>query len=75
MNMVMNNDGAGNVLHTDSLLPPHRWSAEFKSALTTALSMDPMEFRNSRDLAQWNAVAANPPFGTKIRIAGAEVLE
>ena len=29
MNMVMNNDGSGNILQTNSLLPPHEWSTDF----------------------------------------------
>ena len=31
MNMVMNNDGSGNILNTNSLLPPHEWSDGFRS--------------------------------------------
>ena len=28
MNMVMNNDGSGNIIQLNSLLPPHEWSEE-----------------------------------------------
>ena len=31
MNMVMNNDGSGNILQTNSLLPPHEWTDEFRT--------------------------------------------
>lgn len=75
MNMVMNNDGSGNILPANSLLPPHQWEADFKAKLSEALGLSPMEFRRPIDLAQFDAVAANPPFGTKIRITGADVLE
>lgn len=37
MNMVMNNDGSGNILQTNSLLPPHEWSDDFRSRLAEAL--------------------------------------
>ena len=37
MNMVMNNDGSGNILQINSLLPPHEWSDEFKNRLAEAL--------------------------------------
>ena len=37
MNMVMNNDGSGNILQTNSLLPPHEWTDEFKTRLAEAL--------------------------------------
>ena len=41
MNMVMNNDGSGNILRTDSLLPPHLWEADFKNALARVLKIKP----------------------------------
>jgi len=34
MNMVMNNDGSGNIFQTNALLPPHEWADEFKSKLS-----------------------------------------
>lgn len=41
MNMVMNNDGSGNILRTDSLLPPHMWEADFKESLAKSLKIKP----------------------------------
>ena len=32
MNMVMNNDGSGNINRENSLLPPHEWSPELKKS-------------------------------------------
>ena len=37
MNMVMNNDGSGNICRNDSLLPPHEWSSDLKNQLAEAL--------------------------------------
>ena len=39
MNMVMNNDGSGNIHPNNSLLPPHEWSQEFKEKLADALQI------------------------------------
>lgn len=39
MNMVMNNDGSGNILQTNSLLPPHEWTDEFRKKLADALGI------------------------------------
>ena len=40
MNMVMNNDGSGNIYQTDSLLPPHQWEAAFRRELAAALDVE-----------------------------------
>ena len=39
MNMVMNNDGSGNILRQDSLLHPHQWDTEFRNELCKALDI------------------------------------
>ena len=52
MNMVMNNDGSGNILQTNSLLPPHEWSDEFKSRLADALGIKKAEIRNHNTIAK-----------------------
>jgi type I restriction enzyme M protein len=39
MNMVMNNDGSGNILQNDTLLPPHEWTDDFKTKLASALGI------------------------------------
>lgn len=68
MNMVMNNDGSGNILRTDSLLPPHLWETDFKSALAGALKITPAELSNKDSIGFFDVIITNPPFGSKILI-------
>ena len=74
MNMVMNNDGSGNIFQTDSLLPPHEWSEEFKAGLAHGLNIDPSVLTNERSLSYFDVVVTNPPFGSKIVIRDRSVL-
>ena len=53
MNMVMNNDGAGNLFQCNSLENPHRWADEVTKAVP---------------LGSIDVLVTNPPFGTKIVI-------
>lgn len=46
MNMVMNNDGSGNILQSNSLLPPHEWSDDFRARLSDALNIKKSDLRN-----------------------------
>ena len=75
MNMVMNNDGSGNILRENSLLPPHEWNADFRDALTSALGISKGSLRTWRDLAQFDVIVTNPPFGAKIPVNSPSVLE
>lgn len=75
MNMVMNNDGSGNILQTNSLLPPHEWTAEFKSKLAVALRITPEEIRNHRSIEFFDVIVTNPPFGSNIPILDHQILE
>jgi type I restriction enzyme M protein len=81
MNMVMNNDGSGNILQTNSLLPPHEWTEEFKSKLSEALKPseisgdDKIEIRNRTTIGLFDVIITNPPFGSKIPIQDANILE
>ena len=77
MNMVMNNDGSGNILRQDSLLHPHQWDSSFKKELGIALGSkeEPILFRSPEDLAQFDVIATNPPFGSKLPVKDAETLE
>lgn len=75
MNMVMNNDGSGNILQTNSLLPPHEWSDEFRTKLAEALGIDKAEIRNHETLEFFNVIVTNPPFGSKIPIKDEPVLK
>ncbi len=74
MNMVMNNDGSGNILQTNSLLPPHEWNDEFKSKLSEALGVNKAEIRNHDTIAFFDVIVTNPPFGSKIPIEDENVL-
>jgi type I restriction enzyme M protein len=75
MNMVMNNDGSGNILQTNSLLPPHEWSDEFRSKLADALGVNKAEIRNHSSIDYFDVIVTNPPFGSKIPIKDKNVLE
>ncbi|MCM1569107.1 MAG: N-6 DNA methylase [Roseburia sp.] len=75
MNMVMNNDGSGNILQTNSLLPPHEWTEEFRTKLAEALGMNKAELRNHNTLGRFDIIITNPPFGSKIPVKDKNVLE
>jgi len=68
MNMVMNNDGSGNILRTDSLLPPQRWETDFKNLLAKSLKVKPAELSNKESIGCFDVIITNPPFGSKILI-------
>lgn len=74
MNMVMNNDGSGNILRQDSLLHPHQWEDNFRKAFANALGVDPSTLRSADDLGLFDAIATNPPFGSKLPIKDQETL-
>ncbi len=75
MNMVMNNDGSGNILQTNSLLPPHEWTDEFRTKLAEALDIDKDDLRNYNSIAYFNVIVTNPPFGSKIPVKDKNILE
>lgn len=75
MNMVMNNDGSGNIFQTNSLLPPHEWSDDFKARLAEALYIDKDEIRNYATIGYFDVIVTNPPFGSKIPIKDTAILE
>lgn len=75
MNMVMNNDGSGNILQTNSLLPPHEWADEFKTRLADALHVKKSDIRNHTSIAYFDVIVTNPPFGSKIPIKDKNILE
>ena len=74
MNMVMNNDGSGNILQTNSLLPPHEWTDDFKTRLANALQVDKKSIKNKDDIAFFDVIVTNPPFGSKIPIKDYAIL-
>lgn len=75
MNMVMNNDGSGNILQTNSLLPPHEWSDEFKTRLADALGIEKSAIRNHKTIEFFDVIVTNPPFGSKIPIKDETILK
>jgi len=75
MNMVMNNDGSGNILRQDSLLHPHQWEDSFRKQFATALAIDPKTLRSEKDLGHFDVIATNPPFGSKLPIKDEETLK
>lgn len=75
MNMVMNNDGSGNIFRQDSLLHPHQWEGSFKKQFSEALGIDPASLRNEHSLAHFDLIATNPPFGSKLPIKDEETLK
>lgn len=74
MNMVMNNDGSGNILQANSLLPPHEWSDDFKTRLANALQVDKKLIKNKDDIDFFDVIVTNPPFGSKIPIKDYAIL-
>lgn len=75
MNMVMNNDGSGNILQTNSLLPPHEWTDDFKTKLSEALGIDKSAIRNHTTIGFFDVIVTNPPFGSKIPIKDENILK
>ena len=75
MNMVMNNDGSGNIYRNDSLLPPHEWSQELKQELADALKIQAESITNTDSIAFFDVIVTNPPFGSDIPIKDTHVLE
>ena len=60
MNMVMNNDGRGGLFCANSLLKPSAW---------------PKAVQQIIELGSMDIVMTNPPFGTKIKIEGQDILD
>lgn len=75
MNMVMNNDGSGNIFQTDSLLPPHAWEADFRKSLAKVLDVKESALRNHDGIGYFDIIMTNPPFGSKIPIKDSHILE
>lgn len=75
MNMVMNNDGSGNILRTNSLLPPHQWSTRFKEKLAESLNISVTDITSHNSIGFFDIILTNPPFGSKIPIKDNTILE
>ena len=74
MNMVMNNDGSGNIYRNDSLLPPHEWSIDLKKQLAEALNIEADSIKNPNTIEFFDVIITNPPFGSKIPIKDSHIL-
>ena len=73
MNMVMNNDGAGQLFHANSLEPFSAFSPELRKALR----LDLKDVKGNAALAEGHGVTVivtNPPFGSKIPIEDPAIL-
>ena len=75
MNMVMNNDGSGNIFQNDSLLPPHEWSQELKQELSDALKIQAGSITTADSIGFFDVIVTNPPFGSKIPVRDGHILE
>ncbi|NTW76907.1 MAG: N-6 DNA methylase [Syntrophaceae bacterium] len=78
MNMVMNNDGSGNIYQCDTLLPPHEWDINypgFRDALKTAIADPAVTLTNHTTISFADVIVTNPPFGSKIPIKDPHILE
>jgi len=75
MNMVMNNDGSGNILKLNSLLPPQEWDEKTKKQMASSLGISHTEIRNHKSIGFFDVIVTNPPFGSKIPIKDQQILE
>jgi type I restriction enzyme M protein len=75
MNMVMNNDGSGNIFQLNTLLPPQEWQEETRMRLEKILELKKGAIRNYKTLGYFDVIVTNPPFGSKIPIKDQQILE
>lgn len=75
MNMVMNNDGSGNIMRLNTLLPPHEWTADVREKLAEALGVEKGSLRSKKDIGVFDVIVTNPPFGSKLPIIDPHILE
>lgn len=75
MNMVMNNDGSGNIMQMNTLLPPQEWDDGTKTHLAEALHIPKKAIKNHATIGFFDVIVTNPPFGSKIPIRDTQVLE
>lgn len=77
MNMVMNNDGSGNINECNTLLPPHEWDINYpglRESLRKALSDPSIALASHNNIAFADVIITNPPFGSKIPIKDSHIL-
>lgn len=74
MNMVMNNDGSGNIIQLNTLQRPVLWPDDRKAIIKKAMKT-PHEINSIRSIAVFDCIVTNPPFGSKIPITDHGILE
>lgn len=74
MNMVMNNDGSGNIIQLNTLEQPIRWPEDRKKILKKAMKK-PHEIVGINTIGIFDCIVTNPPFGSKIPITDHGILE
>lgn len=74
MNMVMNNDGSGNIIQLNTLLPPILWPDDRKNAIKKAMDKK-HDITNIKSIGVFDVIVTNPPFGAKIPIVDQQILE
>lgn len=75
MNMVMNNDGSGNIIQLNTLLPPILWQDDRKAIIQKAIDGTPHPITNIQSIGVFDVIVTNPPFGSKIPIEDQQILE
>lgn len=75
MNMVMNNDGSGNIIQLNTLLPPQLWEQNKKTMLEQKMDLPQGAIRNHKTIGLFDVIVTNPPFGSKIPINDQSILE
>lgn len=75
MNMVMNNDGSGNIIQLNTLLPPQLWDDDKKKLLEKKLGAKEGYIRNFKTINLFDVIVTNPPFGSRIPINDQQILE
>ncbi len=75
MNMVMNNDGSGNIIQLNTLLPPALWPEDRRKALADAMDIKASTIVSHKNIGLFDVIVTNPPFGAKIPINDRQILE
>lgn len=60
---------------TTPCAPPHEWSSEVRKTLCKTFELEEGAIRREKDLALFDIVVTNPPFGSKLPIKDANILE
>ena len=74
MNMVMNNDGSGNIIQLNTLLPPILWPDDRRKTIQKAM-IEPRPITNKDNIGVFDVIVTNPPFGAKIPVDDRQILE